>query len=77
MMPFQEDALVCELAEGLGLTLQRRDAIEITDEKALKLAGLMREVPDYAAIRKALHAGAEVPGAVRKGIEYVLRRGEE
>jgi hypothetical protein len=75
MPPFGEDSAVCALAESLGLVLSRRDGIEITDEAAIKAAGLMRQTPDYAAIRKALRDGAEVPGARAGGVEYVLRRG--
>ena len=71
---FDEDAAVCKLAETLGLALSRMDAIEITDERAIAAAGLMRQTPDYPAIRKALNAGAMVEGARWKGVEYILRR---
>ena len=74
MPPYEEDFAVCCLAERLGFGLQRRDRIEVVDEGLLKSAGLMRLVPDYAAIRKALMDGREVPGAELKGVEYILRR---
>jgi len=72
--PFEEDAAVCALAEDLNLGLSRYEAIEITDEAAIKEAGLMKQSPDYAAIRRALNAGVEVPGARVRGVEYILRR---
>jgi len=72
--PFDEDSLLCHAAELAGLTLSRFQAIEITDESAIKAAGLMRQSPDYPRIRKALEAGTEIAGAKLGGIEYKLRR---
>ena len=77
MPPYEEDAAVCRLAERLGFGLQRRDRIEVTDEGLLEAAGLLRRVPDYAAIRKALLDGREVPGAKLGGVEYILRREQQ
>jgi hypothetical protein len=45
MAPFEEDVMVCGLAESLGLELSRRFGIVVTDEKLVKAAGLMRESP--------------------------------
>ena len=72
--PFEEDQAVCQLAEDLGLGLSRYEAIEITDERAIAEAGLMKQSPDYARIRKAIKDGAEVAGARVRGVEYILRR---
>ena len=72
--PFSEDQMACYLADVLGLELVRVDSIEITDEKAICEAGLMRKSPDYPRIRKALKDGLEVPGARWRGVEYRLRR---
>jgi len=63
MSPFNEDEAVCRLAENLGLALSRYEAIEITDQAAITAAGLVKTSPDYAAIRKALRDGEDVPGA--------------
>jgi hypothetical protein len=73
MAPFEEDAMVCRVAESLGLELSRRFGIVVTDEKLIKAAGLMRESPDYARIRKLLDAGAAVEGVELGGTEYILR----
>ena len=73
--PFSEDEAVCRLADNLGLSLSRYEAIEISDEKAIAEAGFTCQKPDYARIRKALKDGP-VPGARVKGVEYILRRGE-
>ena len=72
--PFEEDQAVCQLAEDLGLYLSRYEAIEITDERAIAEAGLMKQSPDYARIRKSIKDGAEVAGARVRGVEYILRR---
>ena len=72
--PFDEDTFVCELAARFGLQLDRYQSIEIYDEAAIAHAGLMRSAPDYPRIRKALHAGANVPGARLADVEYKLRR---
>ncbi len=71
---FSEDLALCLLAEDLHLSLSRYEAIEITDESAIKAAGLMKQTPDYSRIRKALHAGAIVEGARMGAVEYKLRR---
>ncbi len=72
-MLFDEDCAVVLLA-GAQFKLDRRDGIEVTDEKLLAAAGLMRATPDYQRIRKLLLDGVEVPGARMAGVEYVLRR---
>ncbi len=72
--PYDEDQAVCQLAEDLGLELNRYDTIEIYDEAAIQQAGLMRETPDYSRIRKALQAGAIVQGARVGGMQYTLKR---
>ena len=72
--PFAEDQVVCELAERFGLTLDRYQSIEIYDPAALERAGMTRSAPDYARIRTAIAAGAEVPGARLANVEYKLRR---
>lgn len=72
--PFAEDTALCELAERFGLEMARYDAIEITDTAAIQRAGLMRETPDYARIRKALQDGGEVAGARLSGVQYTLKR---
>jgi hypothetical protein len=72
--PYTEDLAVCRLAEATGLELSRRETIEITDQAAIKAAGMMRETPDYSRIRKAIQDGGEVPGAKVGGVEYILRR---
>ena len=75
MPPFQEDCGACAIAESLGLSLSRRDVVDIADLAAIKAAGLMRECPDYSRIRKLLADGVEVPGATMGGaVEYILRR---
>ncbi len=74
MSPFSEDDAVCQLAEDLGLSLSRYEAIEITDQAAIAEAGLVKTAPDYAAIRKALRDGGIVQGARVRGVEYILRR---
>lgn len=74
MAPFEEDQSICRVAESLGLELSRRDGIVITDEKLIKAAGLVREVPDYTRIRKLLEAGAVVEGVELGSTEYILRR---
>lgn len=73
--PFDEDVLVCLLAERHDLLLSRYQEIEITDAKALSLAGMMRETPDYLKIRKALQLGHSVKGAqMGGGVRYTLKR---
>jgi hypothetical protein len=74
MSPLSEDSAVCRLAESLGLSLTRRDGIEITDEAAIKAAGLTREVPDYKRIRKLLMDGGTVPGATMGRVQFILGR---
>lgn len=74
MMPFDEDCRVGQLAGDFGLSVDRRDHIEVTDEKLLIAAGLMRTTPDYGRIRKLLLDGVAVPGARLVGVEYILRR---
>ncbi len=74
--PYAEDQAVCQLAENLGLELNRYDTIEIYDEAAIQQAGLMRTSPDYSKIRKALAAGGIVQGARRGGMQYTLKRRE-
>ena len=71
--PFVEDCAAVSLA-GTVFTIDRRDHIEVYDEKLLTAAGLMRSTPDYSRIRKLLNDGVAVPGARMAGIEYVLRR---
>ncbi len=73
MSPFAEDCAVVLLAGG-EFKLDRREGIEVTDEKLLAAAGLMRTTPDYSRIRKLLLDGREVPGAKLAGVEYILRR---
>lgn len=70
---FSEDNFVCQAAERFGMELQRQRPVVITDKKAIKEAGLMRETPDYPRIKKLLLDGAEVPGACFGRMEYVLR----
>jgi hypothetical protein len=74
MAPFEEDVMVCGLAESLGLELSRRYGIVVTNDAAVKAAGLVRECPDYTRIRKLLDAGAAVEGVELAGTEYILRR---
>ena len=71
--PFAVDCDAVKLA-GIEYTIDRRDHVEVTDEKLLAAAGLMRQSPDYIRIRKLLLDGKEVPGARLAGIEYILRR---
>lgn len=72
--PFEEDLGLTEEAERLGLLMDRRLSVIITDLKALEAAGLVRQVPDYLRIRKLLLDGVEVVGAKLGEYEYVLRR---
>jgi hypothetical protein len=74
MSNFDEDTLLCRVAEETGLELSRYQAVEIVDESALKSAGLMCQAPDYQRIRRALEAGLPVAGARLGGTEYKLRR---
>lgn len=71
--PFDEDSVLCDLAAE-SFYIDRRDHVEITNEKLLAAAGLMRQSPDYLRIRKLLLDGVEVPGARLAGVEYILRR---
>jgi hypothetical protein len=73
MSPYTEDMAVCRLAASLGMEVNRRDAIDITDEAAISAAGFTRKTPDYPRIRRAIDDGATVPGAQAGGVEYVLR----
>lgn len=75
--PFVEDTAICQVAEAHGLRVQRMGGIKITDAAAIRAAGLVRETPDYAAIRRRLEAGQTVEGAQLGEIEYFLRRMEE
>lgn len=74
--PFDEDTAVCQVAQRFGLTMARYETIEIYDEAAIAQAGLMRETPDYARIRRALVAGVPIQGARRGAIQYSLKRRE-
>jgi hypothetical protein len=76
LSPYSEDQAICQLAEDLGLELSRFQTIEIYDESLIAAAGLMKQTPDYARIRKALRAGESVEGARFAGVEYKLRRKE-
>ncbi len=71
--PFDEDCAIANLF-GAKFSVYRRTGVEVTDEGALKAAGMFCQVPDYPRIRKLLLDGREVPGAKLAGIEYVLRR---
>ncbi len=72
--PFDEDSAVCKLAEALELEVSRFEAIEVTDLKALKAAGLTKTAADYTRIRALLLQGTDVPGAKLGSVEYKLRR---
>ena len=74
MTPFTEDSAVLLLARDMGLSVDRRHGVEISDPKAIKAAGLVRETPDYTRIRKLLEDGVPVAGASLAGVEYVIRR---
>lgn len=74
MTAFEEDSAACELAARLGLSLSRFESIEITDEAAIRAAGLMCQTPDYPRIRKLLANDATVPGVRVGAVEYKLRR---
>lgn len=71
--PYTEDQAVTETAERLGFEVIRQRVVTITDLKAIKEAGLVRETPDYKRIKALLSDGAEVKGAAWGPMEYVLR----
>jgi hypothetical protein len=68
------DAALVTTCAVLGFAYWRRDAYEITNEKALQEAGLMILTPHWREIRRRLHAGKEVEGVRATGVEYVLRK---
>lgn len=72
--PFEEDFAIGRSAQRFGLQMERRQAVVITDLKAVQAAGLTRVSPDYSRIRRLLDDGATVAGAELGGVEYVLRR---
>lgn len=74
---FAEDAVISAAAESLGLKIDRRAKVIITNEAAIKKAGLMRECPDLIRIRKLLEDGTAIEGAELGRIEFVLRRPQE
>lgn len=74
MRPFQEDALVCDVAAKIGMSVNRVESIRVTDEEALKRQKFMRLTPDYPKIRKALKAGIPVYGVELGDTEYIFRR---
>lgn len=71
--PFDEDCIITQAAEAAGLDVRRSRVIEITDMRAIKAAGLVKESADYARIRRLLEDGETVNGAELRGVEYVLR----
>lgn len=77
LKPFEEDALVCEVAEKIGMEVLRSESILVTDEASLKRQGLLRSTPDYPKIRKLLNSGIPVAGVERGGYEYIFRHSRE
>ena len=73
LSPFDEDALVCAVAERIGMEVLRSESIKVTDEASLKRQGLVRSTPDYPKIRRLLNNGIPVAGVERGGYEYIFR----
>lgn len=77
LTPFEEDALVCSVAEAIDMEVMRTEALVVTDEAAVKRQGLMRSTPDYPKIRRLLNGGVPVVGVERRGYEYIFRQRRE
>lgn len=75
--PWEEDSLVCGVAEKIGMQVLRSESIRVTDEAALKRQGLLRSTPDYPKIRRLLNSGIPVSGVERGGYEYIFRRSQK
>ena len=76
--PLREDTEIAEIGARHGFVTTRRTLVRITDKKALKARGLVKEGLDYARIRALLESGAEVAGAeLSQDVEYFLYRPAE